>query len=191
MIVAPKAPGKYSKHIRLQGFFQKENAGVALKVVKELTVKGFRITDKNIKEGFSKTVWPARFQIVSKSPLVIIDAGHNPSGIKSLAFEAGSKKKITFVLGMLEYKDYAGAVKAAAPYAKRIIACGIAHPRSLDPKIIVKEGNRFGVNSVSFDSLDCALNYALGTASKCETICIAGSHVTAGQALLLFNGMPR
>lgn len=191
LIIAPKAPGKYSKFIRLKGSFQKENAGAALGLIKELRSKGFKITDKNIKNGFRKTDWPARFQIVSKNPLVIVDAAHNPAGIKALAVEAGKKKKVTFVLGMLGYKDYCGVVKAMAPFAKRIIACAINHPKSLDPKVITKEARKLGIESFSFDELECALRYALNTASTDDKICIAGSHVTAGQALLFFNDRPR
>ena len=127
---------------------------------------------------------------MSKKPLVIVDAAHNPAGINALAFEAGRKKKVTFVLGMLEYKDHRAAVKAIVPFAKRIIAAGIRHPRSLDPKVLAKEARRLGVDSFSFDELECALSYALDTASKNDVICIAGSHVTAGQALVFFSAGP-
>lgn len=190
LIIAPKVYGKYLKHIKLRGSFQKENAGVALGVINQLRTKGFKINEKSVKNGFAKTSWPARFQIVQKTPLVIIDAGHNPAGINAVAHELG-KKKVIFVLGMLNYKDYAGVVKAAAPFAKMIIASNINHPKSLDPKIISNEARRIGVDSFSFDEFECALRYALSSASKADTVCVAGSHVTAGQALVFFNGRPR
>jgi dihydrofolate synthase/folylpolyglutamate synthase len=183
LFIAPKA----AQSVKLKGFFQKENAGVALGVIKELRSKGFKITDKNIIDGLKKTNWSARFQIVRKRPLVIVDAGHNPAGIKAIAREAGKNKKATFVLGMLNYKDYIGAVKAAAPFAKRIIASAIKHPKSLDPKLISKEARRLGVESSSFDELDCALEFVLETSSKDDIICIAGSHVTAGEAITFFG----
>ena len=45
--------------------------------------KYFNLTDENIKSGISKTILPARVEIISKKPLVILDGGHNEDGAKA------------------------------------------------------------------------------------------------------------
>lgn len=69
--------------IYLPGFHQIENALVALKTF-IVTKQQLGINDLNldlIKQGFSKTKWPGRLEVVSNNPLVILDGGHNIDGV--------------------------------------------------------------------------------------------------------------
>ena len=41
------------------------------------------ISEDDVRVGLSKVVWHARFEILSKNPLIIADGGHNPEGVNS------------------------------------------------------------------------------------------------------------
>lgn len=71
----------HTYEIGLAGVFQPENAAVAIDAV---TLLVNDIDYDVIKAGLKKTKWPARFEIMSKEPLVLYDGAHNPSGVKKL-----------------------------------------------------------------------------------------------------------
>ncbi len=191
LIIANKAESKRGAIVRLKGAFQKENAGVVLEIMEVFRKKGWNIKERCVIKGFKNTIWPARFQQVKSNPRVLVDAGHNPSGLEVVAKEAAKSKKAVFVLGMLSHKDHIGAVRAVSPYAKTILACALEHPFSLDPALIEEEACRRGVPSRSFCSLKEGIKFALGLAGHDGIVCVAGSHVTAGWALKHFGCAPR
>ena len=72
-------------HINLAGNHQLENAKTALAAIESVRKRGLlNITDDDISVGFSKAVNPARFELLSKNPVVILDGAHNPNGIEAL-----------------------------------------------------------------------------------------------------------
>ena len=48
------------------------------------TAKILGISNENIKRGSKKALVPARVQVISKEPLIILDGSHNPAGTKAL-----------------------------------------------------------------------------------------------------------
>lgn len=71
--------------LSLQGQYQIHNAGVAITTV--LTVAhtlGIDVANKIIQVGLSHVTWPARFETVQTSPLIIVDGAHNVAGIEAL-----------------------------------------------------------------------------------------------------------
>ena len=63
----------------LAGSHQVKNAANVLTVVEVLKGEGFAIPDRAVRQGIERTVWPARFERLSRSPDFILDGGHNPS----------------------------------------------------------------------------------------------------------------
>lgn len=57
----------------LLGDHQPHNASVVLSVVETLKQIGWKISEQNIRDGLRDVQWPGRFDIVSRSPLFIID----------------------------------------------------------------------------------------------------------------------
>ena len=47
--------------------------------------KHFAIKDEHLVEGIAATRFPARFELCSKEPVVILDGAHNVQGAKALA----------------------------------------------------------------------------------------------------------
>ncbi len=65
----------------LQGLYQAKNAALSIAVVNYLFPK---IPIRSIKDGIHETVWPGRFEVLSRNPMVILDGAHNRHGIKAL-----------------------------------------------------------------------------------------------------------
>lgn len=69
--------------LRLLGAHQIQNSILAIEIAQYLT-RYYQITEEDIKEGLFNTFWPGRLEILSHSPLIIIDGAHNIGGINSL-----------------------------------------------------------------------------------------------------------
>lgn len=105
--------GGHTYEIRLAGVYQTENAAVAIEAVSLLLNDiGYDV----IREGLKKTKWPARFELMSKEPLIIYDGAHNPAGVKKLG---ESVEKLlnrdeyirVGIMGVFADKDISGMAK--------------------------------------------------------------------------------
>jgi len=98
--------------VSLEGEFQKENAGVAVKAAREIGVG-----EDVIKDGLASVKWPGRLEFVEKN--VLLDCAHNPSGMKALSeYVSGlDYEKLYLVFGVSKNKDYQDMIKLLPPHA--------------------------------------------------------------------------
>ena len=70
----------------LLGLHQVENAGMALALLDRYCQESGRELPENdlLAQALEETSWPGRFEVVSRSPLMILDGAHNPHAIKAL-----------------------------------------------------------------------------------------------------------
>ena len=70
----------------LLGLHQIENAGMALTLLDDYCQETGRELPENdiVAQALEETSWPGRFEVVSRSPLMILDGAHNPHAIKAL-----------------------------------------------------------------------------------------------------------
>lgn len=110
----------------MPGLHQYYNAMTAVTACVYLRKKGFDIPDETIKQAIETTQVRARAQYIDGEPPVILDGGHNPSGVGMLSLMLmylGTRgKKIYTVMGMVDSKDYAECVKIIAPLSDRLFA---------------------------------------------------------------------
>ena len=165
---------------RLLGVHQRKNEAVAVKTAELLGIKR-----SIINKGLKKAVWPGRFQILSKKPMVIVDGAHNPAGAKALAGsikEMKIKKPRTLVLGFQGYKNIKEIIEVIAPIADKIIVTRSTHPQAARPEdICSKIHNK---RSLIINSVPEAINVALGYK---DPVIIAGSLFVAAEALEAFD----
>lgn len=112
-----------SEHFKtsLSGEYQIENA---LLVIETALICGVDI--KTIKKGLKNTFFPARLEVISAKPLVILDGAHNPDGAFVLAKAMERYNgKITAIIGMCKDKECDTVLKQTLPYCKRAVAVGI------------------------------------------------------------------
>ena len=70
----------------LMGLHQVENAGMALTLLDAYCRETGRELPENdlLAQALEETSWPGRLEVVSRSPLMILDGAHNPHAVKAL-----------------------------------------------------------------------------------------------------------
>lgn len=76
--------------ISMFGQHQTENASLAI-MAAILLRNVFPIEESQIRSGLKKAYWPGRFDIISTSPLVVVDGAHNEEGIETLVKELSNR----------------------------------------------------------------------------------------------------
>ncbi|HOK80044.1 MAG TPA: folylpolyglutamate synthase/dihydrofolate synthase family protein [bacterium] len=125
--------------IRMFGSHQIHNAAVAIETLFLLNKIGVAISEDAILKGMKKTVWPARFQVLSEKPFVILDGAHNPAGIISLKRALKQylpESKPIFLIAILKDKNWESMVKILSSTGKKFIFTQVNTPRSLLPSTL-------------------------------------------------------
>jgi dihydrofolate synthase / folylpolyglutamate synthase len=173
---------KFSLH--LLGFHQIENATTAYCVLNELKRLGFKIDNNQIREGFFKTYWSCRFEVVSKSPLTIIDSAHNADSAEKLSNtirEYLGGKKVTLIFGVSEDKDVKGMLDFLLPISNVIIMTKSIHPRAMSPQQLKLAAKDYGRSAFVCETIEEALITAREMMNN-NVIVITGSLFVAAAA---------
>ena len=115
--------------VALSGNYQIENSLVAIETVE---VSGYDIPYSIIYEGLKNTFFPARMEIISQNPLVVLDGAHNPDGAEVLSKELSKQRNVTAIIGMMKDKDVTAFLEQTLKYCKSAVAVGVSNmPRSI------------------------------------------------------------
>ena len=185
--------GKTELAIPFGGEHQINNALTVVSAVDILREKGFAISDEQLIEGIAAAKFPARFEVCSKDPLVILDGAHNPQAAAALA--GGIKKflpaKRTLLCGMMADKDCAGVMSTLAPLFEHVIAVPVQSPRAIAPKELAALAAPYCKSVSPTESASLALEAALGALKPGEALVVAGSLYLASELrpqLMRFKG---
>ena len=69
--------------INSAALYSLKDACIAIETVNAL-LERYPVNEDQIKEGLANTFMPVRMEVVSKSPLIIIDGSHNPEGVQNM-----------------------------------------------------------------------------------------------------------
>ena len=127
--------------------------------------------------GIEKAFFPARFEVLSKDPLVIFDGAHNISGVSALKETIKSLlpgKKIILVCGMSRDKHPEEALKeiCAEPFVHSFAAVSAGSPRSADPEELCRNAARYCADAGYDNNLQNAVKKALTTAAAGENLAV-------------------
>ncbi|MDO4939482.1 MAG: folylpolyglutamate synthase/dihydrofolate synthase family protein [Lachnospiraceae bacterium] len=110
--------------ISLIGKHQRNNEKTVLATIRAMCDRGWEISEESVIKGLKETVWPARFEVLSKEPVFILDGGHNPQCAQALTEtldEYLPGRKVIFIIGMLRDKAYMEVLRIIMPYAAEFI----------------------------------------------------------------------
>ncbi len=177
----------YQLSLPLLGRYQLENAATAVAALEVLAGRGFSISRDSIITGLAKVSWPGRFQIVSRSPLIVVDGAHNPAAARGLrqSIEHYFKNfgRAILVIGASSDKDIAGIVSELYPLFDKVIVTRSRHPRAVATPPIVAEFRKHRVKAQAAETVPEALSLALAQAGSRDLICITGSLFVVGEAI--------
>lgn len=175
--------------IPLIGSYQLKNAAVVLTAVEALRAKGWNLTDETVRTGLAETFWPARFEVLSKDPVFIVDGGHNPHGIQGTAESLKRLfpgKKFTFVTGVMADKDVEHILNLVVPLAERFVTVCPNNPRAMKADVLAQRISALGVEAVPAESVEAGVKQAIAEAGEDGVVCALGSLYMSGDIRACF-----
>ena len=163
--------------ISLVGEYQIENA---LTVIETVKASGYNIPYKTVKTALANTFFPARAEIISKKPLVVLDGAHNPDGAAQLAkILKKYEGKAVALIGVMRDKDYKAVLGATLPLCRAAVAVTVENmPRSLDGKTLALTAEEY-CPAQTAENYDEAIRKAALTAGE-DPVFVFGSLYLAG-----------
>ncbi|MFS0636291.1 folylpolyglutamate synthase/dihydrofolate synthase family protein [Mesobacillus foraminis] len=127
--------GSYGKlELRMMGEHQAANASLAVMAAQILSsYYSILIEEQDIRDGLNNAYWPGRFEVLSESPLVVIDGAHNEEGIEALAKEVESRyrdKHKEILFGALKDKKLDGMIAKLDSLSDDIVFTSFDFPRA-------------------------------------------------------------
>ncbi|MGA7143585.1 MAG: folylpolyglutamate synthase/dihydrofolate synthase family protein [Desulfobacterales bacterium] len=177
----------------LTGGHQIHNAALVLAACELINKNGLNLTLTNIKYGLEKNKWPGRLEIVSTTPLILLDGAHNFIAARYLArylSENLSQRGITLVIGILDDKPYKAMLKDILPFCKKAILTRPKIDRALAPEKLYAVAGQMMSDIRIIADVDKAIIHAVENASPDDAICIAGSLYVVGEAKEFFAKRP-
>ena len=180
----------------LHGKHQADNALLALAATEALMRGGGALEGPIVEEGFATTTSPGRLEVVRTSPLVIVDAAHNPAGAVALnesLHESFALERIIGVVAMVADKDAETFLGELEPLFDEIVITEAITERALPSEDLAEIAiGVFGEDRVhTADNLLDAIDLAAARAEYDNIagtgVLITGSVITVAQARILFG----
>ena len=168
--------------VPLHGDFQAQNALVALAAVEAFVGCGVprELDLQVVVDGFADVSSPGRMEQVADTPLVLVDAAHNPHGIAAMAAavrERVGQRALVGVIAVLSDKDASGIMAGLEPLVDAVVVTRTSSPRATDPhELSVLASAHFGsTRVVEALSVPDALARAFDVAGPAGAVLCTGS----------------
>ncbi len=171
--------------IPLLGQHQLVNAAGAVAVVELLVEQGYTIPEEALYGGLAAVRWPARLEVISREPLVLLDGAHNYDGACSLAKALDDYfpgRQVVLVIGMLGDKERGRVVAELASRARAVVVTRPNSPRAGDWQDLACEARKYVPEVYTIESVSGAVKQALSLVRPGEMVCITGSLYMVAEA---------
>ena len=181
--------GKINVDYPLLGEHQIINLSTALATLVKFSEINTKFNLKSINESISKVNWPGRFQVLKKSPyLIITDGAHNENAAKALVktinYTGINKKNIVIIFGAGYGHDPKIVMKILIDLNPRIILTRSRHPKSIPVDQLKKNLKKYQQNIIGdFNDTENAISYAEKIIRRNEVIISTGSLFIAAETI--------
>jgi dihydrofolate synthase/folylpolyglutamate synthase len=179
--------GKMELMSPLVGPHQLRNIGVVAAGLELLSQQGIRISDRSFIDGVRNCRWPARFQMVSGKPTILLDVAHNPAGMDQLVKTfriAYPGRKATVLFGVLDRPDYDLMLRLLKGITKRLVISRPNYWRGASLEGVTAAAKGVGLDSHVEPEVKDGVDRVLQWVSQDDILLICGSHFTVGEAIL-------
>jgi dihydrofolate synthase/folylpolyglutamate synthase len=170
--------------IPLAGRYQLNNAAVVLETVEALRERGWQISDGAVRQGMASARWPARFEVLRRDPVFIVDGGHNPHGIQATAESLQRLfpgRKITFVTGVMADKDVESILGLIVPLAEQFFTVRPENPRAMKAEELARRIRALGAKATPCESVADGVARAVEAEGQDGVACALGSLYMSGE----------
>lgn len=185
----------------LFGAHQAHNAALALAAV-EGFAGGVDLDPDLVRGAFAEVTSPGRLEVVRRSPVILLDAAHNPAGARATAEavqEAFTFSPLVGVVGVMGDKDAEGVLDALEPVLADVVLTQASTDRALPAEELGELATGiFGADRVHVrrrldDAIDLATTLAeeggsYGEALGSGGVLVTGSVITVGEVRRLLGG---
>lgn len=185
----------------LHGPYQAHNAAVALAAVEAFFGVGSQrpepLAVDTVRKAFASVASPGRLEVVRRSPTVVLDAAHNPAGVRATAeavSEAFDFSRLIGVVGASDGKNVRGMLEAFEPIFAEVVITQNSSHRAMDAdELAAIAVEVFGEDRVQVEPrLPDALEEAITLAEEEGEfagggVLVTGSVITVGEARLLLG----
>jgi dihydrofolate synthase/folylpolyglutamate synthase len=175
----------------LVGRHQAANAAIAAAMLVELASQGWQISDQAMRQGLAQVRWPARIELLSTRPTVILDSAHNRASIEALIEtleESFPARRRIAVFAASRDKDLAGMLAALLPKFDHVVLTRFEiNPRAAGVDELADLARACGPYPFTVCPLlaDVPATVA-GLAGADDLVCITGSIFIAAELRPLF-----
>lgn len=170
------------------GAHQGDNAALAIAAFEALVEQEL---DEPVLDALGDVAVPARFEVVARQPLVVIDGAHNPDGLAATAATLADQftvlGTVTWVLGMMSDKDPDAMLAAIGDSGARcdlVMCCAPDWPRALPAPDLADAARNRGIDAEVAHDVTEAVERALALSGDEDAVVVTGSLYTAGAARL-------
>lgn len=168
-----------SARLRLPGRHQAGNAAAAVETAFAMRERyGFDIPDEAVSAGLEAAYLPARQEVLSRKPLVLLDGAHNLQGIEALAYTVKREltgQRLAVVMGMLRDKQYDECIGIMACLADKLFAVKPDNARALEAEEVAGVARAHGGEAQAYREMDGAVRSALEFCGADGAAIICGS----------------
>lgn len=166
------------------GFHQIENMACVIEACHSLR-RFFKISDENVYNGIKKTSMPARVEVMSKKPLVILDGGHNASGASAF-FSCVCPiyvdvETVYVVAGMMADKDVERALSPLMEYCDYFVAVTPNNPRAMKCDELAEIAEKYNQNVCAIPTAAEAVKFVAERLGERDALYVVGSLYLAGE----------
>jgi dihydrofolate synthase/folylpolyglutamate synthase len=172
----------------LLGEHQAANAAVAVATLERLRDAGLSIPDAAIARGLAEVRWPARVEVISRRPAVILDTAHNVPSVEALIRTLGESLPVAgqkhLVFAVSSDKPYPEMLRLLAGYFDRFHLCRYGNnPRCVPPDQLAAVLRDVAPGSVAevYPASAPAWSAARSAAGPDDLVCVTGSVFLAGE----------
>ena len=123
----------------LHGDHQRANAGVAVRLLEQLTARGVGVPSDAVARGLADPEWPGRLdqRRLPDGRELLLDAAHNPAGAAALAsYLTAESQRRPLVFAAMRDKDIDGMFRILLPAIGAAVMTRASNPRSADPGML-------------------------------------------------------
>jgi dihydrofolate synthase/folylpolyglutamate synthase len=174
--------------LNLLGKHQGANAAVAVATVEQLRRTGMPISDRAVAKGLAGVRWPARIELISERPTIILDTAHNVPSVEALVntlstcLPVRGRKAVVFAVS--SDKQFPEMLKVLAGYFDTFHLTKYGNnPRCVPPEVLADSLATVApdVRPKVHTTPAAAWAAAWAAAGGDDLVCVTGSVFLAGE----------
>ena len=143
-------------HLPLLGAYQLYNATTVLTAIDLLNEEGFAVGEEAVRRGLSAVRWPARFELLSRDPIIIYDGGHNPEGVRAAVASIKAyfgNRRVNLLSGVMADKDRREMIETMKPIIARAFTVTPNNPRALAAKDYAAQLSSYDISATPYEGV--------------------------------------